>query len=71
MKLQLPKTLVLLAMQVVLFRPGLRPGAEPSRAEIGRAKPGRDNGSTVALARPALLKSQSQAVKPGLFGVHI
>jgi len=38
---------------------------------MGQAKPGHDNGFKVALARPALLKSQSQAVKPGLFGVHI
>ena len=39
--------------------------ARPQAAS--RAKPGRDDGSIVALARLACLKSQSQAVRPRLF----
>jgi hypothetical protein len=44
----------------VLFRPGLKPGAGPSQAEIGQAKPGRDIGFMLALAWPALLKAKAK-----------
>ena len=38
---------------------------------VSQAKPGHDNGFIVALAWPAMLKSQSQAMKPGAFCIHI
>ena len=38
---------------------------------MSRAKPGRDDGFVAALAWLGVLKSQSQAVKPRLFGTVI
>jgi hypothetical protein len=49
----------------VLFRPGLKPGAGPSQAQIGQAKLGRDNGFMVALAWPALLKAKAKPQSQG------
>src|SRR5271156_2286325 len=37
-----------------------------SQAQIGQAKPGQNGGSLTALARPGMVKSQSQAVRPRL-----
>jgi hypothetical protein len=55
-----------IGMRLVFFRPGLKPKSRPSRAQIGRAKPGQNNGLKRLLAWPLGSPGQGQAAKPRL-----